>query len=178
MSVLARLSLANRSLVGLLSLLVIGFGVFTLPSIKQQLFPSIELPAAVVIAPFPGASPDLVDSQVAEPIQSAVRGVDGVEQVLTRSAESSATVQVMFTYGTDVDAAVAQLQQAVNRLQPRLPQGVEPTVAQGSTDDIPVIALAATSGDDDLAAAARLRAEVVPAREASPGVRVATVCGE
>ncbi|WP_158853744.1 efflux RND transporter permease subunit [Saccharothrix deserti] len=178
MSVLARLSLANRSLVGLLSLLVIGFGVFTLPSIKQQLFPSIELPAAVVIAPYPGASPDLVDSQVAEPIQSAVRGVDGVEQVLTRSAESSATVQVMFTYGTDVDAAVAQMQQAVNRLQPRLPQGVEPTVAQGSTDDIPVIALAATSGDDDIAAAARLRAEVVPGLEAIPGVREATVSGE
>jgi hydrophobic/amphiphilic exporter-1 (mainly G- bacteria), HAE1 family len=178
MSVLARLSLANRSLVGLLSLLVIGFGAFSLPSIKQQLFPSIELPAAVVIAPFPGASPDLVDSQVAEPIQSAVRGVDGVEKVLTRSAESSATVQVMFTYGTDVDAAVAQLQQAVNRLQPRLPQGVEPTVAQGSTDDIPVIALAATSGDDDIAAAARLRAEVVPELEAIPGVREATVSGE
>ncbi|MCE6999265.1 efflux RND transporter permease subunit [Saccharothrix sp. S26] len=178
MSVLARLSLANRSLVGLLSLLVIGFGAFTLPSIKQQLFPSIELPAAVVIAPFPGASPDLVDSQVAEPIQSAVRGVDGVEQVFTRSAESSATVQVMFTYGTDIDAAVAQMQQAVNRLQPRLPQGVEPTVAQGSTDDIPVIALAATSGEDDIAAAARLRAEVVPDLEAIPGVREATVSGE
>ncbi|MFE9750283.1 efflux RND transporter permease subunit [Saccharothrix saharensis] len=178
MSVLARLSLANRSLVGLLSLLVIGFGVFSLPSIKQQLFPSIELPAAVVIAPFPGASPDLVDSQVAEPIQSVVRGVDGVEQVFTRSAESSATVQVMFTYGTDIDAAVAQMQQAVNRLQPRLPQGVEPTVAQGSTDDIPVIALAATSGDDDIAAAARLRAEVVPDLEAIPGVREASVSGE
>jgi HAE1 family hydrophobic/amphiphilic exporter-1 len=178
MSVLARLSLANRSLVGLLSLLVIGFGVFTLPSIKQQLFPSIELPAAVVIAAYPGASPDLVDSQVAEPIQSAVRGVDGVEQVLTRSAESSTTVQVMFTYGTDIDAAVAQMQQAVNRLQPRLPQGVEPTVAQGSTDDIPVIALAATSGDDDIAAAARLRAEVVPGLEAIAGVREATVSGE
>ncbi|KOX22518.1 hydrogenase expression protein [Saccharothrix sp. NRRL B-16348] len=178
MSVLARLSLANRSLVGLLSLLVIGFGVFSLPSIKQQLFPSIELPAAVVIAPFPGASPDLVDSQVAEPIQSAVRGVEGVEQVFTRSAESSATVQVMFTYGTDIDAAVAKMQQAVNRLQPRLPQGVEPTVAQGSTDDIPVIALAATSGDDDIAAAARLRAEVVPGLEAIPGVREATVSGE
>ncbi|MFI9009163.1 efflux RND transporter permease subunit [Actinosynnema sp. NPDC053489] len=178
MSVLARLSLANRSLVGLLSLLVIGFGAFSLPSIKQQLFPSIELPAAVVIAPFPGASPDLVDSQVADPIQSAARGVDGVEQVFARSSESSATVQVMFTYGTDLDAAVAQLQQAVNRLQPRLPQGVEPTVAQGSTDDIPVIALAATSGDDDIAAAARLRAEVVPGLEAIPGVREATVSGE
>ncbi|MFC6089898.1 efflux RND transporter permease subunit [Saccharothrix lopnurensis] len=178
MSVLARLSLANRGLVGLLSLVVIGFGVLTLPSIKQQLFPSIELPAAVVVAPYPGASPDLVDSQVAGPIQAAVRGVDGVEEVITRSQESSATVQVMFTYGTDIDAAVAQMQQAVNRLGPRLPEGVDPTVAQGGTDDIPVVALAATSGDDDIATAARLRAEVVPELEAVPGVREAAVSGE
>ncbi|MEU5696682.1 efflux RND transporter permease subunit [Actinosynnema sp. NPDC020468] len=178
MSVLARLSLANRSLVGLLSLVILGFGVFTLPSIKQQLFPSIELPAAAVIAPYPGASPDLVDSQVAEPIQAAVRGIDGVEKVLTRSAESAATIQVMFTFGTDIDAAVGQIQQAVNRLQPRLPEGVEPTVTQGSTDDIPVVALAATSGSDDIATAARLRAEVVPGLEAIPGVREATVSGE
>ncbi|GAA3885251.1 efflux RND transporter permease subunit [Saccharothrix violaceirubra] len=178
MSVLARLSLANRSLVGLLSLVVIGFGVLTLPSIKQQLFPSIELPAAAIVAPYPGAAPDLVDRQVAEPIQSAVRGIDGVEEVLTTSAESLATIQVMFTYGTDIDAAVNQLQQAVNRLQPRLPEGVEPTVAQGSTDDIPVVALAATSGDDDIATAARLRAEVVPGIEEIKGVREASVSGE
>ena len=64
MSVLARLSLSNRGLVGLLSLLVIGFGVIALPSLRQQLFPSIQLPAAVVVAPYPGASPDVVDSEI------------------------------------------------------------------------------------------------------------------
>ncbi|ATE54081.1 efflux RND transporter permease subunit [Actinosynnema pretiosum] len=178
MSVLARLSLANRGLVALLSLVVLGFGVLALPSLKQQLFPSIELPAAAVVAPYPGASPDLVDSQVAEPIAAAARGVDGVEQVLTRSAESSATVQVMFTYGTDLNTAISQLQQAVNRLGSRLPEGVDPTIVQGSTDDLPVIALAATAGDDDIAMAAKLREQVVPELEAVPGVREATVSGE
>ncbi len=177
MSVLARISLGNRSLVGLLSLLIIGFGAIALPSIKQQLFPSIQLPGAVVIAAYPGASPDIVDSQVAAPIESSLRGVPGVEKITTRSAESSATVQVQFVYGTDIDAAVGQMQQAVNRLRPQLPQGVEPTVAQGSTDDIPVVILAATAGDDEAATARRLRAEVVPALEEIPGVRGAALSG-
>ncbi|PPK64625.1 efflux RND transporter permease subunit [Actinokineospora auranticolor] len=177
MSVLARLSLGNRGLVGLLSLIIIGFGAIALPSIKQQLLPSIQLPAAVVVAPYPGASPDVVDSQVAEPLQSAVRGIAGVEKVTTRSGEGSATVQVRFVYGTDVDNAVSQVQQAVNRLRPQLPQNVEPTVLQGSTDDIPVVVLAGTSGTDEAAAAQRLKAEVVPELEEIPGVREATVGG-
>ncbi|MGQ0838743.1 efflux RND transporter permease subunit [Actinokineospora sp.] len=177
MSVLARLSLANRGLIGLLSLLIIGFGAFTLPSLKQQLFPSIQVPAAVVIAPYPGASPEAVDSQVAAPIESSLRGIAGVETITTRSAESSATIQVQFAFGTDIDAAVGQMQQAVNRLRPQLPQGVDPTVVQGSTDDIPVVLLAAAAGGDEAAAAARLRTEAVPGLEEIPGVRAATVTG-
>ncbi|PWW62197.1 efflux RND transporter permease subunit [Actinokineospora spheciospongiae] len=177
MSVLARLSLSNRGLVGLLSLLVIGFGVIALPSLRQQLFPSIQLPAAVVVAPYPGASPDVVDSEIAEPIAAAARGIPGVEQVTTRSAEGSATVQVQFVYGTDLDNGVAQIQQAVNRLRPQLPQDVEPTVAQGSTDDIPVVTLAATVGADEAATAARLRAEVLPGLEEIPGVREVSLTG-
>ncbi|CRK55822.1 RND multidrug efflux transporter; Acriflavin resistance protein [Alloactinosynnema sp. L-07] len=177
MSVLARLSLANRGLIGLLSLLIVGFGAFALPSLKQQLLPSIQLPAAVVIAPYPGASPDAVDSQVAEPIESALRGLAGVDNITTRSAESSATIQVQFTYGTDIDAAVSQMQQAVNRLRPTLPQGVEPTVAQGSTDDIPVVILAAQTGADETATANRLRTEVVSELESITGVRAATITG-
>ncbi|WP_285502098.1 efflux RND transporter permease subunit [Actinokineospora sp. NBRC 105648] len=177
MSVLARLSLGNRSLVGLLSLLIIGFGAIALPSLKQQLFPSIQLPGAVVVAAYPGASPDIVDSQVAEPIQSSLRGVAGVEKITTTAAEGSATVQVQFVYGTDVDAAVGQLQQAVNRLRPRLPQNVEPTVLQGSTDQIPVVVLAATSGTDEVAAAGRLNTEVVPALRGITGVRDVSLTG-
>ncbi|MBM7776315.1 HAE1 family hydrophobic/amphiphilic exporter-1 [Actinokineospora baliensis] len=177
MSVLARLSLGNRGLVGLLSLLIIGFGAIALPSLKQQLLPSIQLPAAVVLAPYPGASPDVVDSQVAEPISAGARGIAGVEKITTQSAESSATIQVQFVYGTDMNTAVGQLQQAVNRLRPQLPQGVEPTVLLGSTDDFPVVMLAATTGDDEVAAAKRLRSEVVPALEGIKGVREATVNG-
>ncbi|OLR94928.1 efflux RND transporter permease subunit [Actinokineospora bangkokensis] len=177
MSVLARLSLGNRGLVGLLSLLLIGFGALALPSLRQQLFPPIELPAAVVVATYPGAAPDVVDSEIAEPIAAATRGIQGVEQVTTRSTEGSGTVQVRFEYGTDLGTAVAQVQQAVNRLGPQLPQDVEPTVAQGGTDDIPAVTLAATTGDDEAATAARLRAQVLPGLEEIPGVREATLTG-
>ena len=61
MSALTRLSLANRGLVALIALVISGFGIYAIPSLKQQLFPSIELPAAFVSAVLPGASPEAVE---------------------------------------------------------------------------------------------------------------------
>src|SRR4029077_9581139 len=48
MSRLARLSLANRGLVALIAIIVTGFGLLTIPSLKQQLFPSLDFPAAFI----------------------------------------------------------------------------------------------------------------------------------
>ena len=76
MTWLARLSLANRSLVALAALVAIVFGVLAIPSLKQELFPSLEFPAATVVAPYPGASPELVEQQVVRPIEGAVKGID------------------------------------------------------------------------------------------------------
>ncbi len=61
MSRLARLSLANRGLVALIALLVAAFGLVTIPKLKQQLFPSLDFPAAVAFAAYPGASPEIVE---------------------------------------------------------------------------------------------------------------------
>ena len=68
MSFLTRLSLANRGLVALIAIVISGFGVYAIPSLKQQLFPSIEFPAAFVSAVLPGASPEVVEEQVTKPI--------------------------------------------------------------------------------------------------------------
>jgi HAE1 family hydrophobic/amphiphilic exporter-1 len=51
MSLLARLSLANRGLVALIAIVITGFGVYAVPSLKQQLLPSLEFPGAFVVAP-------------------------------------------------------------------------------------------------------------------------------
>ena len=69
MSLLARLSLAHRGLVALVALVVTGFGAIAIPSLKQQLLPSLEFPAAFISAGYPGAAPEIVEAQVVEPIE-------------------------------------------------------------------------------------------------------------
>ena len=70
---LTRASLANRPVVALLTLLLMAVGVFAAGSLKQELFPSLELPSAAVVASYPGAAPDILERQVTSPIEDAVK---------------------------------------------------------------------------------------------------------
>ncbi len=177
MSRLAKLSLANRGLVALIAIIVTLFGLLTIPKLKQQLFPSLDFPAAFILASYPGAAPEIVERQVTEPIEQSVQGVAGLEKVTSTSREGVATIQLAFTFGTDLDATVAKVQTALNRIDAQLPAGVDPQVLAGSTDDFPVVVLAASSGEDESALADKLRRSVVPQIAAIDGVREATITG-
>ncbi|MGV9600962.1 efflux RND transporter permease subunit [Streptosporangium sandarakinum] len=177
MTALARLSLANRSLVILIAVVLSAFGAFAIPSLKQQLLPSLSFPGAFVFASYPGASPEIVEEQVTAPIEDAFQGLAGLEEVTSTSREGSAQVQVAFAYGTDIDDSVAKMQQALSRISARLPEGVDPQVLSGGTDDIPVMTLAVGTGGDEQAMAEKLERLVVPQLQGIAGVRQATVTG-
>ncbi|MFC4536392.1 efflux RND transporter permease subunit [Sphaerisporangium dianthi] len=177
MTALARLSLANRSLVIMVAVVISAFGAFAIPSLKQQLLPSLSFPGAFVVAPYAGAAPDIVEEQVTKPIESGFQGIAGVTEVTSTSREGMAQIQVSFEYGTDIEAAVAKLQQAVGRLSGRLPAGVEPTVVAGNTDDIPVMVLAVGDGGDQRAMYDKLNRIAVPELRGVTGVREVSVTG-
>ncbi|MEU1536719.1 efflux RND transporter permease subunit [Actinacidiphila glaucinigra] len=178
MSWLSRISLAQRSLVALMAVVAIGFGAIAIPSLKQQLFPSIDLPLVSVITTYPGASPDVVEKQVVEPIENGVKGVDGITGITSTASEGAAVIMAQFDYGNDSDKLVANVQQAVNRVSSRLPEDADPQVVAGSTDDIPTVVLAATStGLDQQALSDALDRSVVPVLQDIDGVAQVTVTG-
>ncbi|SDK77160.1 hydrophobic/amphiphilic exporter-1, HAE1 family [Nonomuraea maritima] len=175
MTALARLSLVNRTLVILVAVVLCAFGAFTIPQLNQQLLPSLSFPGAFVIAPYPGASPEIVEEQVTQPIEDSFKGLDGMEQMTSTSREGMAQIQVAFEYGTDIEASLNKMQQAVSRV--RLPDGVDPQVTAGSTDDLPVMVLAVGDGGDERAMADKLRRIAVPELQSVEGVREATITG-
>ncbi|WP_416967090.1 efflux RND transporter permease subunit [Streptomyces sp. 4F14] len=177
MSWLSRFSLAQRALIGLMSLVALVFGLIAIPQLKQQLLPTIELPMVSVIAPYQGASPDVVEKQVVEPIENNLEGVDGITGVTSTASEGSAVIMASFDYGNDTKRIVADVQQAVNRARAGLPDAVDPQVVAGSTDDIPTVVLAVTSQKDQQALADQLDSTVVPALRDIDGVGQVTVTG-
>ncbi|MGP4104279.1 efflux RND transporter permease subunit [Nonomuraea sp. KM90] len=175
MTAFARLSLVNRSLVILLAVVLSAFGAFTIPQLKQQLLPSLSFPGAFVVAPYPGASPEIVEDQVTAPIEDSFQGLAGMEQMTSTSKEGLAQIQVAFEYGTDIESSLNKMQQAIARVP--LPDGVDPQVVAGNTDDIPVLVLAVGDGGDERAMADKLRRIMVPELQGVAGVREASITG-
>jgi hydrophobic/amphiphilic exporter-1 (mainly G- bacteria), HAE1 family len=176
MWLLTRLSLASRSLVALMTLVIIGFGLFAVPSLREQLIPSIELPTVAVTAQYAGASPQVVEDQVTTPIETAVSGLSGLDTTTSTSSQGQAVVELEFVYGTDVDQATTDVERKVDALT-TLPTNATTSVVTGSTDDIPAITLAATGSASQQQLADRLDNDVVPALEKIDGVREADVTG-
>ncbi|EGE44969.1 MMPL family transporter [Streptomyces sp. SID4928] len=178
MSWLSRFSLAQRALIGLISIVALVFGAIAIPQLKQQLLPTIELPMVSVLAPYQGASPDVVEKQVVEPLENSLKAVDGVEGITSTASEGNALIMATFDFGDEgTKQLVADIQQAVNRARAQLPDGVDPQVVAGSTDDIPTVVLAVTSDKDQQVLADQLDRTVVPALQDIEGVGQVTVDG-
>ncbi|MCW2695993.1 MAG: hydrogenase expression protein [Modestobacter sp.] len=177
MSRLAVLSLRNRALVALVTIAVLVFGLVSAGSLKQELIPSLQIPAAAVVATQPGASPDVVERQVVAPLEQAISSVEGVLATTSTASTGLATVAVELEYGSDLDRATSALQTAVSRVQAQLPAEVEPQVFAGSLADFPVVQLAVAGPGSAAELADRIDSAVVPLFEGIDGVRDVSVSG-
>ncbi|QHC21574.1 efflux RND transporter permease subunit [Streptomyces sp. GS7] len=178
MSWLSRISLVQRGLIALMSIVAIAFGAIAIPQLKQQLLPSIDLPMVSVIAPYQGASPDVVEKQVIEPLENGIQAVNGIKSVTSTSSEGSGVIMAQFDYGNDSKTLVADVQQAVNRARAKLPKDVDPQVVSGGTDDLPTVVLAVSSSSKDQQTLAdQLNRSVVPDLKNIDGVGQVNVSG-
>ncbi|GAA3622211.1 hypothetical protein GCM10022236_25710 [Microlunatus ginsengisoli] len=178
MTHLTRWSLANRLIVGLATIAIVVFGLISTFSLKQELLPSTTVPTAIITASYPGATPQIVADDVSSPIERAVSGVSGVTDVSSTSSNGMATITVQWDYGLDDDKVVANIRNAVDSVAPTIPDTVKTDVITGSTDDIPVLLLAAST-DLPLTESSRLVQNVaVPELSAISGVRQVNVTGE
>ena len=175
---LTKLSIANRSVVALITVVIAIFGVISLGSLRQELFPSIEVPQAAIVTVYPGASPEVVDKQISRPIEDAVKSLEGATNTTTNSQTSLSTVRVEFEYGTTSAKVKELLAAALAGIKTSLPSTVEPQVLSGSLDSIPIIALGVTGKDGDNAAISKTLSDIAtPLFSAVAGVRDVTVSG-
>ncbi|TFC19784.1 efflux RND transporter permease subunit [Cryobacterium algoritolerans] len=177
MHFLAVLSMKNRALIALITIVAAIFGSLALTSLKQELIPSLQLPQLLVSTSYPGASPEVVNDDVSTPIETAIQGIAGLESTSTTSSTNSSLVSSTFTYGTDLVKAESRISQAINRIKSRLPDNLDPQVISGSIDDFPVISLAVSGGDQATLADDLGRSVLGDIRDVA-GVREAALVGD
>ncbi|WP_353618952.1 efflux RND transporter permease subunit [Microbacterium sp. ASV49] len=177
MSNLAVLSLKNRALIALVTIVAAVFGSLALLNLKQELIPSIEFPQLSIVSTYPGASPEVVNNDVSTPIETAIQGVPGLKTTSATSTTNASVVQAEFVYGTDLATAEQKVTLAIARIKDQLPTGVEPNVVTVSIDDFPVVQLAVTGYTDEVAVQQQLEATTIPALNDLPGVNAAQLVG-
>ncbi|MBE0010501.1 MULTISPECIES: efflux RND transporter permease subunit [unclassified Arthrobacter] len=174
---LAQLSLRNRALIALITILASVFGVITMGSLKQELIPSLEFPQITVLSSVPGASPEYLDQQVSEPLETALSGVEGLESSSATSRTGVSTINLMFAYGTDLDRARGQVDRAISTVSPLLPEDVTPQSLAGSIADLPIVFMAVSSDQPLSELNGDLARLTVPRLQQLEGVRAAEVSG-
>lgn len=174
---LAHLSLANRALIALITVFASVFGVITMTSLKQELIPSIEFPQITVLTAMPGASPEVVDKQVSGPLETALNGVEGLESTSSTSRNGVSQITMVFTYGSNLDRARAQIDRAISNAKRTLPEDVQPQAIAGSISDFPIVFLAVSSDKPLSELNADLQRLSVPRLQKIDGVRGADVTG-
>ena len=151
MSILSKLSLKNRAVVGLITIIAVAFGYLAIGSLKQELIPSVEIPSAAIVTSYPGASPEVVDEQVSQIIESAVVGLEDLETTTATSTSGLSVIRISFAFGTTTAEATERLNSALAAIESSLPSDAAPRVISGSFDSVPIIVLAISDlgGDNE-----------------------------
>ena len=176
MSRLTRLSLANRTVVLLLAVLVLLTGLYSAKALKQETIPSTDWPASTIISIYPGASPRSVEQEVSKPIEDEVLAVDGVKTVTSLSSSNTSQVTVEWEWGLDTDKIMSDIRAAVDSAD--LPDIVDPTVSSGSFDDLPILIVAVSSNVTPATLSNQAKDLMAPAIKDVKGVQDVTIAGD
>ncbi len=121
-------------------------GVASFMQMKIQDMPDIEFPAVSVSISQPGAAPTEIETQITQRVEAAVRTISGVDSISSTASEGNSQTFVMFQIGTDVNAVVSEVKNAIDQARGELPDGImEPRVSkiQGRGNEIAAWAVTA-----------------------------------
>jgi HAE1 family hydrophobic/amphiphilic exporter-1 len=173
-----RLSLRLGVVVFLGVALLFGGGIFAATQVQQDLLPDISVPAVIVITPYPGASPEIVDQQVSVPVGNALLGVAGADTVQATSSQGASLAIVLFKDGVDLKSAEQDVNSALGRVRPLLPpQAVSSTVQTFSTNSLPILTYAISAGEPLGDLAGQMRAQALPKLKGLAGVQSVVITG-
>mgnify|MGYP006081556717 CR=1 FL=1 len=129
-----------------INLVIILLGLVSLQTLTIREYPNIDSPVVTVMTRYPGASASIIETQVTDPIEEALSGIEGVDYINSISRSEQSQVSVRFNLGRDPDAAASDVRDRVGRTRGRLPPDIdEPIIAKVEADANPILWMAFSS---------------------------------
>ncbi len=144
---LPSLSLKRPVLAIVMSIIIVLFGAIGYKFLGVREYPSIDPPLITVRTNYIGANPDVIESQITEPLEKAINGVQGIRTISSSSALGSSNISVEFNLGYDLETAANDVRDKVAQAQGQLPQDIDapPVVTKADASSDAILALTVQS---------------------------------
>ncbi len=136
---LSSLNIERPVLSSVLSIVIVIFGVIGFTYLGVREYPSVDPPIISVVANYPGANADIMESQITEPLEESINGISGIRTITSVSSDGRTTVTVEFELDVDLEAAANDVRDRVSRAIRSLPPDVEPPIVNKADADATTI---------------------------------------
>jgi multidrug efflux pump len=177
---LSETSIRRPVLAIVMSLIIVLFGVTGFYFLGIREYPAVDPPIVTVQTTYPGANPDVVASQITEPLEQVINGIAGIRTLASESRQERSTITVEFTLDSDLDAAANDVRDRVARAARSLPVDSNPPVVEkADADSSPILFLNMESDQRGILEVSDIADRVVRERmETIPGVSSVRIFGE
>ncbi|KUG09636.1 efflux RND transporter permease subunit [Solirubrum puertoriconensis] len=177
---LSSTSISRPVLAIVMSLVIVLFGVIGYRYLSVREYPSVDPPIITVSSNYTGASADVIQSQVTEPLEEALNGIAGIKNLTSTSRDGRSTITVEFDLETDLEAAANDVRDKVSGAAGRLPRDMDPaTVSKANADSQPIVMTYLSSDSRTLLELTDYANNVLKERlQTIPGVSEVRVYGE
>jgi multidrug efflux pump len=137
---LPRICIQRPVLASMMSLALVLFGIISLTRLPVRELPDVDPPIVSVSTVYPGANPEVVETEITERLEEAINNIEGIKTLTSQSREQSSNITIEFDLSRDIDLAAQDVRDRVSRVRGRLPVDIlEPIVAKQDADASPVI---------------------------------------
>mgnify|MGYP002509483494 FL=1 len=159
--------------------LIIILGVVSFSSMTVDLLPSMNLPYAIVMTTYIGASPEEVEQVVTKPVEQTMATVSNIKTVQSISNENASTVVLEFDQTANMDSVTIEMRESLDQIQGFWPDEVSnPIIMKLNPDMMPVLVAAVSAKGEDAANTSKIiEQQVIPEVESVEGVASVTVTG-
>lgn len=178
---LASLSVKRPVLSIVMSIIIVLFGAIGFKFLGVREFPSIDPPIITVRTNYTGANADVIQSQITEPLEKAINGIDGIRSISASSNQGSSIITVEFNLGAELEAAANDVRDKVSQALRQLPQDIDapPVVTKADANSDAIISMTLLSDTRSLLDVSDYAENVIAQNlQTIPGVSAVQIWGQ
>lgn len=144
---IAELSLRRPVLAVVMNIIIVLFGIIGFRFLGVRDYPAIDPPNISVRTSYPGANPEIIETQITEPLEKVINGIAGIRNITSSSSNGTSNINVEFELGVDLESAANDVRDKVSQAVRSLPSDLDspPVVAKADASSESIISMTVQS---------------------------------